>query len=270
MRHRPRPVESIESQDGDCIRHRMRSNRSPIIVRSAMGCWPALSRWDVEYLEEKIGAGQKVAVSVSPDGVFHIDPARGFRLARMTFGHYLEHISRLDSPAEHYYLMQAPIPEKFPALQADFNTPEFIGKKQPCSINLWLGKPGTVAPLHYDAADNFLTQIQGLKRVVLYSLDDLPKFCPNPLFADVVKYPAFAMARPFECTLRKGEMLFIPAGWWHQVQTLELSVSVNFWWLPWSFYASRSAWHMAPLALLSGYHYLRKMPTRLACSRTGP
>ncbi|MGA9377410.1 MAG: cupin-like domain-containing protein, partial [Phormidium sp.] len=34
-----------------------------------------------------------------------------------------------------------------------------------------------------------------------------------------------------ECILEPGEMLFIPAFWWHQVSSLDrLNVAVNFWW----------------------------------------
>ena len=32
--------------------------------------------------------------------------------------------------------------------------------------------------------------------------------------------------------LEAGEALFLPVHWWHRVETLETSVSVNFWWAP--------------------------------------
>lgn len=28
-----------------------------------------------------------------------------------------------------------------------------------------------------------------------------------------------------------GEMLFIPSGWWHRVESLSVSFSVSFWWM---------------------------------------
>jgi ribosomal protein L16 Arg81 hydroxylase len=30
--------------------------------------------------------------------------------------------------------------------------------------------------------------------------------------------------------LGPGDVIYIPRGWWHHVRTLDLSISVNFWW----------------------------------------
>jgi hypothetical protein len=46
----------------------------------------------------------------------------------------------------------------------------------------------------------------------------------NPDFA---KYPLFADAIGEECTLEPGEMLFIPVFYWHQVTSLDNSISCN-------------------------------------------
>lgn len=36
---------------------------------------------------------------------------------------------------------------------------------------------------------------------------------------------------PFvDCILEPGDMLYIPAGWWHYVRGLSVSFSVSFWW----------------------------------------
>ena len=33
-------------------------------------------------------------------------------------------------------------------------------------------------------------------------------------------------------TINAGELLFLPAFWWHHVQAADVAVSVNFWWFP--------------------------------------
>ena len=37
-------------------------------------------------------------------------------------------------------------------------------------------------------------------------------------------------AQPYEVTLERGDLLFVPPYWWHQVYTLEPGANVNMWW----------------------------------------
>ncbi|MFL9458793.1 cupin-like domain-containing protein [Tolypothrix bouteillei VB521301_2] len=48
---------------------------------------------------------------------------------------------------------------------------------------------------------------------------------------DFDKFPKFKKAKYMECLLEPGEMLFIPAFWWHHVYSLDrVNIAVNFWW----------------------------------------
>jgi len=53
--------------------------------------------------------------------------------------------------------------------------------------------------------------------------------CDNP---DYEKFPKFREARAWEGMLNPGEILYLPARWWHQVRSLQDAISVNFWWAP--------------------------------------
>ena len=46
------------------------------------------------------------------------------------------------------------------------------------------------------------------------------------------KYPLFFQEAPtrMECILEPGDMLYIPAKWWHHVRSIDTSASVNVWW----------------------------------------
>lgn len=86
--------------------------------------------------------------------------------------------------------------------------------------------------------DNLLVQITGEKRVVLYSPNDLPYLyldgdkskVVDIDHADLKQYPEFSKAKPYECTMLPGDVLFIPALWFHNVTSIDFSVAVNVFW----------------------------------------
>jgi len=50
------------------------------------------------------------------------------------------------------------------------------------------------------------------------------------MWMDLQKFPLAAKVSFTESVLHPGEMLFIPAKYWHHVRSLDLSFSVSFWW----------------------------------------
>lgn len=86
--------------------------------------------------------------------------------------------------------------------------------------------------------DNLLIQVSGRKRVVLFSPKDATKLYLNGDKSEVLdidnpdlsKYPKFAEATPFECYMEPGDVLFIPAMWFHNVISLQFGVAVNVFW----------------------------------------
>ncbi|XP_053211080.1 lysine-specific demethylase 8-like [Panonychus citri] len=110
-------------------------------------------------------------------------------------------------------------------------------------VNGWFGPWGTVSPLHHDPYDNLLAQVMGGKYIRLYS----NSINPNLLYPhsdyllsntsqvdiesiDPIRFPMFNSLPYLECYLDKGQMLFIPKGYWHFVKSMSISFSINFWW----------------------------------------
>jgi ribosomal protein L16 Arg81 hydroxylase len=94
---------------------------------------------------------------------------------------------------------------------------------------LWLGPGGSLSPLHHDTTHVFFNQLVGQKRYTLVA----------PWAADVLLGPisqpsdaGFDLTQPGDVAvhtlvIHSGQSLFIPAGWWHQVEALAPSISVS-------------------------------------------
>lgn len=175
------------------------------------------------------------------------------------------------------YAAQTPIDELGPALRHDIIVPPYCGLSPPPSwsrpasvlasvlprgeptINVWLGGGGTVSPLHTDSHHNLLFQVAGTKNCVLFD----PETCTGALAVrdnasalglrgellgeegvDMGVFPEFATSKPLTATIRPGDALYIPAGFWHHIAAADGGnsqqqmdercqpgcFSVNFWW----------------------------------------
>ncbi|KJE91396.1 hypoxia-inducible factor 1 [Capsaspora owczarzaki ATCC 30864] len=109
---------------------------------------------------------------------------------------------------------------------------------------LLVSMAGAVTPAHYDEQENLFAQVRGAKRCVLFAPDRFPCLYPYPVHhpcdrqsqvdfdnPDLARFPRFSELHGWECILEPGEVLYIPAYWWHHVESLTDSVSVNFWYL---------------------------------------
>ena len=81
-------------------------------------------------------------------------------------------------------------------------------------------------------------QVMGTKRVVLFPPSDAPYLylegdkskvtdIDSP---DLDKFPEFVRVQRYEAVLKPGEVLFIPALWFHHVTALAFGVAVNVFW----------------------------------------
>ena len=79
--------------------------------------------------------------------------------------------------------------------------------------------------------DNLLIQVIGRKRVVLYSPREATNLYLNGDKSEVLdidnpdlsRFPKFTEVIPYEGFMEPGDVLFIPAMWFHNVISLEVS-----------------------------------------------
>jgi hypothetical protein len=235
-------VPVAESLDRETFERDHFQASRPVVLKGALRGWPAFGRWSPDYLESQF-AEQRVAVAVSGrDGFDYTAP----QTQEMSFAEAAALI-RQDGPDSdrHYYLLKQNIPTHFPSLVADLQVPELVGDpRRLTSVNLWFGGAGNLTPLHYDRANNLLAQFWGRKHVTLFDPQQFERLYPaidgdrphisraNILAPDYDAFPLLRQAAPLECLLEPGDVLYMPPYWWHQVHSLDLSISVNFWWLP--------------------------------------
>ena len=236
------PIPSVEGLGREEFERDYFYGSRPVILKGMLRGWPAFGRWSPDFLEAQF-ADQRVQLAVSDRGGFDYTAPR---TEEMSFAEAAALI-RADSPDadRHYYLLKQNIPANFPTLVDDLQVPDLIGdRRRITSVNLWFGGAGNLTPLHYDRANNFLAQFYGRKHLTLFAPDQFDYLYPaldsdrphvskaNILAPDEEAFPLLRQAQPLEGVLEPGDVLYMPPFWWHQVHSLDQSISVNFWWLP--------------------------------------
>ena len=219
---------------------------TPAILEGVIEHWPALQKWsDLGYLNHVAGR-RLVPVEL---GRHYLDDNMNEQL--MPLSSFLrEYVQKGDA---HAYLAQHALLDQIPRLRRDIASHDYCGCGEgPIQQNAWIGF-GTVSPLHRDASHNLLAQVVGAKYVRIYAPSESSSLYPVPegvhkgvssqieldAFAPtnpykrreaLRKFPLFESASYIDLILLKGEVLYIPPGWWHYVEALEYSCSVSSWW----------------------------------------
>lgn len=117
-------------------------------------------------------------------------------------------------------------------------------------MQVWIGEPGLISLLHYDASHNFFLQLRGHKSFILLPPSEAPKVQlfpwahPGDAHTQLQLEDHEALERLFDegaysdlftlnasvANLDHGDLLYIPPYWLHQVITWDLgsSASVSF------------------------------------------
>ena len=172
----------------------------------------------------------------------------------MKIAHYCDHLK--DGSAKHNHMYLALVEMGQTALRSvigpciDLIAKNTGLRQHPkIDINLWVGPGGHIEPLHFDGMDGTLSQFRGAKRVSLFSPRQTNNLYPFPVShgkmppsfsqpyidqPDFQQFPRLAEALKHRkvIILAEGETLYMPVGWWHEIEALETDYicSINRFW----------------------------------------
>mmetsp|Transcript_33836 Transcript_33836/g.88848 ORF Transcript_33836/g.88848 Transcript_33836/m.88848 type:complete len:486 (+) Transcript_33836:103-1560(+) len=223
-------VETVDREAGLSLadfRARYEVPNRPVVITDVVPTWPAFKRWDLEYLRE-----------VSKGAAFESGPVS------LPFDEYWEY-ARSTTDESPLYVFDPRFGEKVPELAADYTTPEFfaedlfsvLGEGRPNYRWLIIGAARSGSTFHVDpnGTSAWNATITGAKKwIMLPPGVPPPGVHPNEDGSEVTApvslaewfvnfYPELSShpVKAVEFVSRRGDLVFVPSGWWHCVLNLE-------------------------------------------------
>lgn len=272
-----REVPRVAAQSG--LTERLEREELPLVIAGGAAHWPALTSWTPSGLERLLGSVEvdfKLSSSNAHPDFRKPELRQMFARGRSKFSDFLHNIGSgpdsercrfLFTGDEEFLLRRregvTTISPLLGRLLEDVAFPELLQHERLYTVWSWFSGRGVRTWLHYDnnGCHNLNAQISGHKHCWLYAPGELRRLHPfllggpNPAHncsqIDVeAPQPEFAAdfqaARPWHAELTAGDLLFIPAWWFHTfTHAGEFNANLNFWWKPlrpsWNPVASRQA-----------------------------
>ncbi|CAM6082841.1 unnamed protein product [Calypogeia fissa] len=205
----------------------------PVLITGALDHWPALAKWDREYLLKHAG---EVSFAAGP-----VD------LKLKDYYSYADLVEE-ERPL---YIFDSKFGEKCPQLALDYDVPKYfredlfslLGSARPDYRWLISGPARSGSSFHIDpnSTSAWNAVIRGAKKWVMYPPHVVPPGVhPSPDGAEVAspvsltewfmnfyEQTRWQKEKPVECVCRAGEVVFVPNGWWHIVINLEESIAIT-------------------------------------------
>ncbi|MEO5687698.1 MAG: cupin-like domain-containing protein [Burkholderiaceae bacterium] len=257
MNGEPRPIARLRNVDRETFHQEVVPRGEPVVLEGLVHAWPAVQSSAASpeaacaYLAG-LDSGVEADAVLVPAGLagrmFYEPDLSAFNFARRSLSvsavlQQLARYSHFDSPPS-VALQCAHIAECLPTFEAANPMPLMDATVHP---RLWLGN-AFLTPAHIDELDNLACVVAGHRRFTLFPpeqvrnlyigpLDFTPAGAPISMVSlkspDYERFPRFreALAAAVTADLGPGDALFIPAVWWHHVESFDVvNVLVNYWW----------------------------------------
>lgn len=205
----------------------------PVLLEGCLDNWPALEKWDRDYLVEVCG-----------DARFSVGPVQ------MKLDYYFTYSDQAQEERP-LYLFDPKFADKVPKLDQDYEVPVYfnedlfsvLGDERPDYRWIIIGPAGSGSSFHIDpnSTSAWNAVVKGSKKWVLFPPDVVPPgvhpssdgaevACPVSItewFMNFYESTKTWKKKPVECVCKAGEVIFVPNGWWHLVINLEDSIAIT-------------------------------------------
>ena len=229
-------LDTLDKPDTELFyRHYYEANR-PAKLTGIIDHWPALTRWSLDHFDAVAGNNVVEAqVERERDPDYELDKDGHRRLVR--FGELIDWL-RKDEASNDIYLTAYNSGNNAAALAPlwdDMAPIALLDDRRERDGFFWLGPRGTLTPWHHDLTNNLLVQVIGRKHVRMappwaFARMRNSRHCFSDWGNDPLPAGEGDGATPpvLETIIGPGEGIFLPVGWWHQVEALDLSASMSF------------------------------------------
>jgi hypothetical protein len=211
----------------------------PVVLTGVANDWPALVRWSPQDLKSRFGQIE-VEVQAERENNPRYEQEKLAHRRSLRLADFVDQVLA-GGPTNDYYLtanneiLRQP---GFAPLLADIGPLPRLCDRDTLAArsSFWFGPGGTVTPLHHDTIMLFHTQIFGRKRWRFISPLQTPRlYNHHNLFSavdldapDFVRHPDFDGVTVLDVIAGPGDTVFLPLGWWHQVTSLDVSLSFSY------------------------------------------
>lgn len=219
----------------------------PCIIRNCLNNL-SISHWTLSYLQEKCGDNFcDCRVGTSSDAY---KQGTAYSIKSIQLKKYIQNILAENEESKNCYLAVQNIKHALPQLKNELEIPKYIQNLHSGPF-LWIAPQGHYEYMHVDPDEGMLMILKGRKTVKLFSPKDFLDMQPHKLGSlgrtiqsniDMRRYnfdspPEILNEILPNKTCLHGELsdndiLYIPAFYWHQINTVETTISMNSFWGP--------------------------------------
>jgi Cupin-like domain len=219
----------------------------PRVFRGLAASWPAVQHWSFEQLASVV-PDQPVQLVIGNrehgNTQFLTSSLRSYLASLPALG--------LDAPAA-VGLKEFDLLAAVPKLRDDVRHGELLPATALRSVRSWIGPAGARTGLHRDYLDNVAVQIVGTKRWWLVRPGLVERFhgvstkydawaVLSRLSAQALRERAGGVSGVYSLDLHAGDVLYVPGGWWHEVENLAPSIMFGAFFASLPRMAAASAW----------------------------
>ena len=235
-------IERRLGLSSDEFLERYYSANRPVILTGEMSHWPALAKWTPDYLKRVIGS-KMIEFQGERNKSDHFEIHKDAHRREMPFDEFVD-LAMKSETGNDAYITASNSAKNHDALSNLHSDIGFLDKFLTRDVEhphgmMWIGPAGTLTSLHHDLTNNMIAQIVGRKRLLvlpasevgkvynhLHTFSEVPDL-ENPQLS-LARFPQLEDARFIEVTLMPGEIMFMPLAWWHQVRSIDFSITITY------------------------------------------